>query len=884
LTVDLTNCDREPIHIIGRIQSFGYLLAVSPHWFIDFASENLSAVIGQPATELIGRSARAILSEDAIHTLRSRLQMLSTPLSVERIFAMELFDRELCDAGAPPQLYDVALHRSGRHVVIEAEPSDTSALAKYVNFVRPMTERVKLASDTRAMCDVAVRQMRALTGFDRVMIYRFADDESGEVIAESRGVGIDSFMGMHFPGADIPQQARALYTKNLLRLIADVADPTVALISSSDPEACEPLDLTMSTLRAVSPIHIEYLGNMGVRASMSASIVRDGKLWGMFTCHHYQPLLLSYPVRTAAELFAESFASLLDQSERKHSQQLAQTAAQVRDELMARLADGSSLISHFDHFAASIAPVIPHDGMAAWIDGEFVSHGEVPDREEFIGLIQFLGTQFSATTGANFVWNSDSLAEAFPPAAAYHQRCAGLLALPVSRRQRDFIVLFRREVSMNKPWAGNPEKDFSVGPNGPRLTPRQSFELWNQSVVGRCQPWSADERHFAEAIRVTLMEVVLRLTDAAAEERERAVRESEFLIAELNHRFRNMLNLVRSLISQSQGSTDNVAEFARNVGNRIESLARAHDQLTHAHLAPVSLHRLIATEARAYTDGKQDAAIIVAGNDVLVAPRAVTTLTLVIHELITNARKYGSLSPQLDGQIGGRLDIATTRDAHDNLVLDWQESGGPLVTPPTRRGFGSTILERSIPHELGGTVSIEYLPAGVVARVALPAQHLVDGNASTKMSETPFTTTAKPSSAAQFATAETSSEPDPDNRPDARPQFTALVVEDNMLIAMDAEEALHELGASEVQLCPNVASALDSIAAVPFDVALLDVNLGDETSESIAMALRTRGTPFVMTTGFGDYVSDISAYAGAPVLTKPYAPAALARALTQVMD
>lgn len=884
MTVALTNCDREPIHVIGRIQSFGYLLAVSSDWLVTFASENLTVIVGEPAASLIGCRALEVLREDAIHTLRSRLQLLSGSLSVERIFGMDLFRQGV----AQQQQFDVALHRSGRHIVIEAEPSDTSALAKYVNYVRPMTDRVKQAGDTRAMCDMAVRQMRALTGFARVIIYRFAGDGSGEVIAESRSSGVDSFMGVHFPCSDIPLQARELYTRNLLRLIADVADPTVAIVQASDTEG-SPLDLTMSTLRAVSPVHIEYLHNMGVHASMSASIVRDDKLWGLFVCHHYRPLRLTYPVRTAAELFAETLVFLLEQSERKHGQELAEKSARMHVELMARLADDGSLIGHFDDLAGAIDAVIPYDGIAAWIEGELAVHGEVPGCDDLIALVGFL-----LSMGGSRVWARDCLAQEFAPAAAYRQCCAGLLALPVSRQPRDFIILFRREANLNKPWAGKPEKNHfenSVDPvpNGTRLMPRKSFELWNETLSGHCRDWSADECYCAEAIKVTLHEIVVRQTDAAAVDRERDRQENRFLIAELNHRSRNMLNLVRGLVSQSQTSSASVSEFARNIDDRIESLARAHDQLTHAHYAPVSLHRLIATEARAYIQGSDDPAIIVSGDDVLIAPRGVITMTLVIHELMTNARKYGSLSQAAGTHPDGRLYINTSRDAVGNLALHWQESGGPPVGPPTRRGFGTTILERSIPHELGGTITTDFQPDGLVARIGLPAQHLVGVDEARKMSEMASANSADdwatgPVTAGEAAAGAANPAAASNGHSSARPNFTALVVEDNMLIAMDAEEALLELGASQVQLCPNVASALDCIGKTAFDVALLDVNLGDETSEAIAMVLRERGTPFIMTTGFGDYVSDILAYAGAPVLTKPYAPVALAHALAQVMD
>jgi light-regulated signal transduction histidine kinase (bacteriophytochrome) len=199
MSVDLTNCDREPIHIIGRIQSFGYLLAVSSDWIVTFVSANLCTIAGIDATALIGGPAIALLSENGIHTLRTRLQLLTTETSVERILELDLFGQE--------QLFDVALHRSGRNIVIEAEPSDTSALAKFVSYVRPMTERIRQASSVQAMCDLAARQMRALTGFDRVMIYRFSGYGAGEVLSRYRQLFGHAFPRLGYSVAS----PRALY-------------------------------------------------------------------------------------------------------------------------------------------------------------------------------------------------------------------------------------------------------------------------------------------------------------------------------------------------------------------------------------------------------------------------------------------------------------------------------------------------------------------------------------------------------------------------------------------------------------------------------------------------------------------------------------------------
>jgi light-regulated signal transduction histidine kinase (bacteriophytochrome) len=262
--VDLSNCDREPIHIIGRIQSFGVLLVVSPEWIITHASRNIAEHVGREAETLIGCSARDILDDTAIHTLRTRLQLLATPEATERVFSIDLF--------GDGRLFDVALHISGRSIVLEAEAGNTEPFHHYINYVRPMAERVKHGSTTLKMCEIAARQLRALTGIDRVMVYRFSDDGSGEVIAESRANGIDGFLGLHFPATDIPAQARALYMRNMLRIIGDIDDPTIDILPQSDPYG-NPLDLTMSTLRAISPIHIEYLRNMGDPHSPSKSLI-----------------------------------------------------------------------------------------------------------------------------------------------------------------------------------------------------------------------------------------------------------------------------------------------------------------------------------------------------------------------------------------------------------------------------------------------------------------------------------------------------------------------------------------------------------------------------------------------------------------------------------
>ena len=842
-TVDLTTCDREPIHIIGRIQSFGYLLACSPDWTISHASRNCGDLLGCEIADLIGSPIAQWLTDGALHDIRSRLQLLSGADSVERIFEL--------DVTGDGHLFDVAAHRSGSSFVFEFEPSETSKRRDHISNVRSMAMRMRKADNVQQLCDIAARQLRALTGFDRVMIYRFEESGAGEVVAASVQMGVDTYLGQHFPSSDIPQQARALYARNILRIISDVEDPTVEIVRQGDGE---PLDLSMSGLRAVSPIHIEYLGNMGVGASMSVSIMRRGKLWGLMACHHYAPLHLSYSLRTSAELFGELFAYELEQCETEAAIRQRENAERLHDRMMARLAGGGSLLSAFEESADEIETVIPFDGIVGWVGGRFMSRGRTPTREQFADLAGFLDAK-----GAGNVWATDNLRASHTSAHDYGSCCAGLLSLPVSRQPGDYIVLFRDEFVHNVEWAGNPQKAVEIGPLGDRLTPRKSFEIWKEERRDFSRPWLPNEIASAESLRITLLEVVLRLADAAHQERELANKRQETLIAELNHRIRNVLNLIRGLIVQSQGSSETVEEFAEVIGSRIYALARAHDQVTQKSWSPSSLQGLIRTECEAYA--ADDAARVrFDGVDAMIAAPAFTPLALVFHELTTNSSKYGALRDP-----NGTVSVTMHRQDDGALAIEWRESGGPPVIAPTRRGFGSTIIERTIPHELGGRAEVQFRPEGLYAAFMLPAEHIDS-----------FDRQQPAELASPLAPA--------GKQPGLQQRFAgdALIVEDNVIIAMEAESLLLSLGLTPCHVAGSVRSALQIVEEQEIGFALLDIDLGQETSEPIAVVLRARGTPFVFASGYGDATGFDNSFANVPVLTKPYSEKDIAAAIARL--
>ena len=430
----------------------------------------------------------------------------------------------------------------------------------------------------------------------------------------------------------------------------------------------------------------------------------------------------------------------------------------------------------------------------------------------------------------------------YPPARAFAERAAGMLVVPLSRPSRDYLVFFRKEVARSVNWAGDPSKPVTVGPLGDRLTPRKSFDLWKETVHGQSQAWLPVECRIAEGLRVSLLEVILQLSALAEDERSHARQRQELLIDELNHRVRNILSLIRGVITQSKDPSHTIDSFTEVVGGRIQALARAHDQITADKWGPASFSSMLQAEAGAYLTNGADR-VILKGPEILLEPHAFTTVALVIHEMITNSAKYGSLSDRR-----GRVNVTTAIDPSGKLIIDWSEHGGPLVRQPARRGFGSTVIESSIRHDLQGDVELTYAATGLRARFTIPpAQFRVSTDAA-----------PAPDSAAAGEDASAAMPKD------------VLLVEDTMIIALDAEDMMRQLGVETVRVTGSVAQALKEIADRAPDFALLDVNLGSENSFAIAERLANLGIRFAFASGYGDQLAFPAPFANTPKLRKPY--------------
>jgi light-regulated signal transduction histidine kinase (bacteriophytochrome) len=546
-------------------------------------------------------------------------------------------------------------------------------------------------------------------------------------------------------------------------------------------------------------------------------------------------------------LFGEILSLMIEKRERADVAAYEAHTQHLRQQLIAAVVERAGSVQSMPQLAAYIADLVPCDGFAVYVDGRVTLTGDTPSADECAILRDFLDEH-----AANRVFATSDLGRAYPPARAFAARAAGILVMPISRLTQDYLVFFRQEIAHAVTWAGRPDKLHVVDPDGPRLSPRKSFAAWREIVRGESAPWTPAELAAAEMMRVTLLEIVLQQAGMTESENRAATQKQELLIAELNHRVRNILGLIRGLVVQSRMSARDVDTFASVLGDRVHALARAHDQITAKNWGPGSLSSLIATEAGAFL-GEGATRVSFEGPPMLLQPQAFSTVALVIHELMTNTAKHGALA-----NATGKVAIAWDLDAEDNLVLNWLEAEGPEVLAPTKRGFGSTIIHRSIPHELGGEANLDYAPSGLRARFVIPARLVSPGG------DMP----AIPVGIEEIA------------RP-VRLTGLVMVVEDNIIIALEAEDILIELGAESVLVASNVAEALYLLQSETPSFALLDINLGTEMSWPIAARLRELGVRYLFATGYGDGIEFPIEHRQVPVVTKPYSRTSISTMLAK---
>ncbi|KQS66104.1 SpoIIE family protein phosphatase [Modestobacter sp. Leaf380] len=536
--VDVTNCEREPIHVPGSIQPRGVLIAVSePDLVVEQASANLVDVVGIEWADALGRPLADVLgtvpaqavarSAAAFGDLRERnpveltLDRDGTPVPVDAILHRAVHGTptagpvaRLLPGGEGAPVTPGPERGLGSTLVVELEPAFGPRPFSFPNTyqaVRGTIAELNRASDLQALYDITVEAVRSLTGFDRVMLYRYDEAYNGEVVAEAQHGGLDTFLGLHYPASDIPAQARALYEKNWIRLISDVGYTPAVLHPVDHPATGQPLDLTYSTLRSVSPLHVEYLHNMGVRSSMSISLLREEKLWGLIACHHYSgPHAPPYATRAAAEFLASTLSLRLVDRAAEEEVRRALRARSTLAWLTAATLDEDRPLAESLLGTPDLLDLVPADSVAVQLEGHTAVRGLPLDP-----AVAAVVADWAAGRRADVV-SSESLLTDAPELGVPVEVACGVLCVPLPEGQS--VVWVRHEKVRSVDWGGDPHHKVLAVPEGDdvRISPRKSFARWQETVHGRSEPWTPAEVGEATELRTNLLEALYARTRRVA--------------------------------------------------------------------------------------------------------------------------------------------------------------------------------------------------------------------------------------------------------------------------------------------------------------------------------------------------------------------------------
>jgi chemotaxis family two-component system sensor kinase Cph1 len=495
---DLAKCALEPIQIIGHIQPHGLLFALSePDLIVRHVSANVSTLLGMSPESLLGCPFETVLGAQLFETFRSQISNDEPFLAKPLCFPV---------TGRGIEMHAIA-HRQDGVLIVELELVHGTHSLEPLELnahIRIPVMRMEQAADVLELSELAAEEIRRLSGFDRVMVYRFDDVWNGEVIAEAVGSLPVLYLGSRFPESDIPAQARQLFLINPSRSIADVAATPVPIVPEIGPLTGRPLDLTRSSLRSVSTIHIMYLRNMNVQSSMTVSIIVNHRLWGMMACHGAVPHRLDHSTRSVCELIVQIFASQVALRIDNIALQSRLTSRRTLEKYMAEIEASESLAQagHFQY--PQLIDLLGADGMVSHVNGLVSSQGVTVDEELLLPVIAKL-----QSISARGVASSNILGLLDSSAASYADKASGALYIGLTEGTGDYLLLLRRELTETVVWAGNPDKTVSVDERG-RLRPRTSFAAWKETVRGRSQPWSELELENASLVR----EQLLRLREA----------------------------------------------------------------------------------------------------------------------------------------------------------------------------------------------------------------------------------------------------------------------------------------------------------------------------------------------------------------------------------
>ncbi|MBG6233655.1 light-regulated signal transduction histidine kinase (bacteriophytochrome) [Pedobacter sp. CAN_A7] len=560
--VDATNCDREPIRSPGMIQSHGFMIGIDQQMLVQFFSENIKKFLPSTPDSLLGESISVLdglLSQQLHHPVLEQLIAIGKTNGFEQINPISI------EINGKP--FYLMISPSTMYYLLEFEPAQTDLDVDLNKIIGRSIAEMLGDKNLNNLLNNAVAQIKKITSFDRVMIYRFAADHHGEVVAEARNEGFSSWLGLHYPASDIPEQARELYKINLTRLITDVHAEPARLVTAVEDKAFQ-LDLSHAQLRAVSPIHIEYLKNMKVATSFSISLIYHGQLWGLIACHHYSPRFIDYKSRESSKLISQILSSALEFRQDEENEQKLQLFRNNVDALSRQLMmPGSNIIEALTAHKVNLLEVTDCNGAVLLYENNIKTLGITPSIPEITELVSWI-----KDTVHDRFYHTTHLKNVFPKAESYQKIASGLLVCVLSKELNEYLLWFKPEYVQTINWAGKQEKEQTIDGTGlVHLSPRKSFEIWSETVIGKSKSWNREE---IKAVKRLKEEIVYTINLKANQIRQlneklqKAYQELDTFSYTISHDLKTPLSTIKGF-SQILKREKSLTPHASNVVDRI---------------------------------------------------------------------------------------------------------------------------------------------------------------------------------------------------------------------------------------------------------------------------------------------------------------------------
>jgi chemotaxis family two-component system sensor kinase Cph1 len=566
-TIDLTNCDTEPIHIPGQIQSHGFLIAIDSDCIIKFHSENITDFLPDLPSNLLGRPINDI---EPLISAKEPPDFINQLISFGR--SNKSFDQTnpfSTDIQGTP--FYLIINVSGPLYLLEFEPVASDLKNDLQRIIGHSISEMLADKDLNNLLNNTALQVKNIIGYDRVMIYRFADDGHGEVIAEAKNDDLEPWLGLHYPASDIPKQARELYKLNLTRLIANVHTTPAKIITTKQLSGDDPLDLTHSQLRAVSPMHIQYLINMGVNSSFSISLIYKKELWGLIACHNYSPRFIDYRARDSAKLIGQILSSALEFRQDEANQHLQDKFTANVNVLSRNMLKNNSIEDALTLNDVNLMHATNATGAALIYENSVIKLGQTPNDEQLHLLTRWIKDNVTDT-----FYYTNELPYIFPEADAFKKLASGILVLTLSAELSEYIIWFKPERLEVVTWAGNLDKPMETAADGSlKISPRHSFEAWSQEVSGKSEPWGDEEIKSVTRLRTEASYAINQKAGAIRTLNERlkqAYEELDTFSYTISHDLKNPLSTIKGY-AQALSRDPNLAPRTQEVLSKIDNRA-----------------------------------------------------------------------------------------------------------------------------------------------------------------------------------------------------------------------------------------------------------------------------------------------------------------------